>query len=43
MMREMTGQELLEWVAWYEMKGDTQRAQAMDAKGKAKLAAMMGK
>ena len=39
----MTGEELQDWKAWFEIKEEQRRDEALDAKGKAALAALVGK
>ena len=39
MLREMTGQEVQDWVALYSTEEDTNREHRLDAKGKAALRA----
>lgn len=39
----MDGVELQAWVAWFEIKEEDRRAQALDAKGKSNLMRLMRK
>ena len=41
MLAEMSGPELQDWKAYFELKEESRRDAALDAKGKAALAKLM--
>ena len=41
MLAEMTGQEIQDWQAYFIVKNERQRAEALDRKGKHELQRMM--
>lgn len=41
MLREMSGEQVREWKAYFEIEHDDRRGRELDRKGKAKLRRMM--